>query len=260
MNKDKVKSYYDDAANNSKIKKQMNAGMIPPTHFFEDYREKQETRNFDKLIDLNNIKNVLEVACGAGRWSFYLSDKVDYIKAIDISPPMIEVAKGIAKEMNIKNIDFEVGEFFDLDFSKKYDLIYFSSLFNHLEDDEIISILDKVKEISNPNTIILTRDTFSKNERLDYDTTIYRTSNEMVELFNKKKFVHTQTMLAYKMPLYLDYISKFYKPPIFNINFALILNSFLILKNKFSFKKNENIITRGNNDGLEHIFNKFILE
>ena len=77
----------------------------------------------------------------------------------------------------------------------------------------------------------------------------------MVELFNKKEFIHTQTMLAYKMPLYSDYISNFYKPPIFNINFVLILNSFLILKNKFSFKKNENIITRGNNDGLEHIFN-----
>lgn len=263
MNKNKVKSFFDNVAINTKIKKQMNAGMVPPSPFFEDFREKQEIKKFNKLIDLKNIKNILEVACGSGRWSFYLSDKVDYIKAIDISPPMIEIAKGIAKEMNIKNIDFEIGEFFDLDFSKKYDLIYFSGLFNYLEDDEIISILAKVKEISNPNTIILTRDTISKNERIEYDTksfqSIYRTSNEMVELFNKEEFIHIQTMLAYKMPLYSDYISKFYKPPLFNISFALTLNLFLMLKNKFNFTKNKDVITRGNNDGFEHVFNKFIL-
>ncbi len=263
MNKNKVKSFFDNAAINPKIKKQMNAGMVPPSSFFEDYREKQEINNFNQLIDLNNIKNVLEVACGSGRWSFYLSNKVNYIKAIDISPQMIEIAKGISKKMNITNIDFEIGEFFDLDLSKKYDLIYFSGLFNYLEDYEIISILTRVKEISNSNTIILTRDTISKNERIEYDTkyfqSIYRTSHEMVELFNKKEFIHTQTMLAYKMPLYSDYISNFYKPPIFNINFVLILNSFLILKNHFHFTKNKNLITRGNNDGFEHVFNKFIL-
>lgn len=264
MNKNKVKSFFDNIAINPKIKKRMNAGMVPPSAFFEDYREKQEIKNFNKLIDLNNIKTVLEVACGSGRWSFYLSNKTNYIKAIDISPQMIEIANSISKDMNITNIDFEIGEFFDLDFSKKYDLIYFSGLFNYLDDNEIILILNRIKNISHPNTIVLTRDTISKKERIEYDTesfqSIYRTSNEMINLFNKEEFTHIETMLAYKMPLYSDYISKFYKPPIFNIYYILILNLILILKNKLNITKNKNLITRGNNDGFEHVFNKFIIK
>ncbi len=264
MNKNKVRTFFDKVATNPKIKKRMNAGMVPSSAFFEDYRERQEIKRFNKLINLNSINTVLEVACGSGRWSFYLSNKVNYIKAVDISHQMIEMANNISKDMNVKNIDFEVGEFFDLDFSKKYDLIYFSGLFNYLDDTEVISILDRIKDISHQNTIILTRDTISNDKRLEYNTddyqSIYRTSNEMIKLFDNTRFIHKESMLAYKMPLYCDYISKFYNPPIFNVYFILILNFILIFKNKFHIKKNKNFITRGNNDEFEHIFNKFTLK
>ena len=57
-----------------------------------------------ELLDLKNSHRVLDIACGNGVFSRYLSDKVSEIVAFDFSGEMIKIAKKRTPK-EIKNIE-----------------------------------------------------------------------------------------------------------------------------------------------------------
>ena len=94
-----------------------------------------ETYTYDKdleeFVNQNNIEeyDVLELGCGSGNDTLFLSKKAKNVTAIDVS----EVAINIAKENNVgrDNVEFIVGDLhFDLP-DKKYDLIYDRGCFHN---------------------------------------------------------------------------------------------------------------------------------
>ena len=123
MNKNKIRDFFDELApswddhmiRNEEIIKQIldNAGVIEGA-------------------------DVLDVACGTGVLiKDYLSRKVNYIEAIDLSPKMIEIARN--KYPNIKFVCFD-GETYKSD--KRFDLIMIYNAFPHFENpDKLIANL-----------------------------------------------------------------------------------------------------------------------
>lgn len=78
------------------------------------------------LIDSNS--RVLDVGCGAGKFSFALSKSVKYVTGIDLSPKMIEKAKEKKHELKINNVDFFIENWHDsnldaLGYKDKFDLV-----------------------------------------------------------------------------------------------------------------------------------------
>lgn len=61
-------------------------------------------------------KSVLEVGCGNGMQSIYISQKFApaFVKGVDLNGANIEIAKGEAERAGLKNVDFEVGDAQDL--------------------------------------------------------------------------------------------------------------------------------------------------
>ena len=51
---------------------------------------------------------VLEIGCGTGTTALHHAPRVAHIRATDISPRMIEIARGKARDAGIKNVDFQV--------------------------------------------------------------------------------------------------------------------------------------------------------
>lgn len=91
---------------------------------------KSEKFLINKFFDTNS--KILDVGCGSGRTTFALYD-LDYknIAGIDLAENMIEQAKNIALDLNVK-INFEVMDATNLTYSKNsYDNILFS--FNGIE-------------------------------------------------------------------------------------------------------------------------------
>ena len=87
---------------------------------------------FNELIDLINLKqNVLEVGCGTGRFTKYLSSKVDKLLASDASPDMLNLAKKNCE--GIKNINFELMQVDNIPVKNDtYDIVYGIRLINQL--------------------------------------------------------------------------------------------------------------------------------
>lgn len=95
-------------------------------------------RELIKIIKphLKNIKTVLDIGSGVGTIDFYLASKGKKVTGIEISKNAVEVAKANAKLFKLDNkIDYINAEFPHKITSKNYDMVLFSEVIEHLEDD-----------------------------------------------------------------------------------------------------------------------------
>ncbi len=84
---------------------------------------------------------VLEIGCGTGSTALVHAPFVKHIRATDISPKMIEIAKGKAQAEKIDNVTFEVSSVDELDVAdESLDAVLALSVIHLLEDrDEAIA-------------------------------------------------------------------------------------------------------------------------
>jgi ubiquinone/menaquinone biosynthesis C-methylase UbiE len=97
--------------------------------FDETYKSVLE--NID--LELKANQNVLEIGTGTGIISFSICSKVSSIVASDLSPEMVRIAIQKQKDSNIKNIDFQIQDSYNLTFAdKKFDVVIASNLLHLL--------------------------------------------------------------------------------------------------------------------------------
>jgi ubiquinone/menaquinone biosynthesis C-methylase UbiE len=97
---------------------------------YDKFIDKNATSSYERLLkelktDSNGANELLEIATGTGLLSIELQSLVKKITAIDISPEMIAIANQKLQDKQITNIEFKVGDSYQLDFSSdsSYDLL-----------------------------------------------------------------------------------------------------------------------------------------
>ncbi|MFN6943737.1 MAG: class I SAM-dependent methyltransferase [Cytophagaceae bacterium] len=97
----------------------------------------------DRIIDENSY--VLDVGCGTGRWTRYISDKVGFVEAIDPSSAVVQASHMLKDKKNVRitqaevdHIPFEDGSF---------DLVFSLGVLHHIPDTKagIKKCVEKVK-------------------------------------------------------------------------------------------------------------------
>lgn len=122
-------------------------------HYDQRFHKLFEAEIFIFNKYLNNEMQVLDLACGAGRVSQYLRNKVKYIKGIDISSEMVEAYK-----KNVPGIDVECSSLLDLtEEDESYDaiLIPYNSLDYILPEKSRNMVLRKIHRILRPNGLLI---------------------------------------------------------------------------------------------------------
>ncbi len=104
--------------------------------------------------DLNLNHNVLEIGTGTGIIPFSIYSKVSSIIATDISPEMIRIANQKLNKTEIKNIDFQIQDSYDLTFpDKSFDIVIASNLFHLLYEPE--RPIKEIKRVMKDNGIFI---------------------------------------------------------------------------------------------------------
>jgi ubiquinone/menaquinone biosynthesis C-methylase UbiE len=108
--------------------------------------------NMESDLDLNH--NVLEIGTGTGIIPFSIYSKVSSIVATDISPEMVRVANQRLIKSEIKNIDFQIQDSYNLTFpDKSFDIVIASNLFHILYEPE--KPINEVKRVLKDNGIFI---------------------------------------------------------------------------------------------------------
>lgn len=123
-------------------------------------------RELIKLLKpyLNKAHNILDIGSGVGTIDFYLASKGKKVTGIEISENAVEVAKANAKLFKLdKKIEFIKAEFPKKIKNKNYDLVLFSEVIEHLENDE--KAISDIWKVLKPNGLLVIT-TPSKNAPL----------------------------------------------------------------------------------------------
>lgn len=103
-------------------------------------------RKFKKF----QVKKVLDLACGSGWLSVFLSKYNFDVTGIDISPAAITLANRWKEEDKIENVTFMEADIFNLPFPEKsFDAIIFNSSLEHFRADQAKIIFEKLSTILN---------------------------------------------------------------------------------------------------------------
>lgn len=122
-----------------------NYGYSPKTLGWK--KGKQNIR-FEILTSLYNFdnKSVIDIGCGFGDLNISLREKTLNYKytGIDLTESLIEKAKEIYGE---GNVDFQVGDFLEMEFEEKFDYAIVSGMFNYkLQETDNYTYVERVME------------------------------------------------------------------------------------------------------------------
>ena len=96
------------------------------------YMDRWDGDTFIKALELAKDKRVLEIGVGTGRLALRTAPFSESFTGIDISEKTIERAKENMRDC--RNVKLIPGDFLTHEFSEKYDVIYSSLTFMHIED------------------------------------------------------------------------------------------------------------------------------
>ena len=99
--------------------------------------------NLNKVIEIYNIKSILDVPCGDFLWmnEILKNKKINYL-GVDI---VDELIKNNKRKFKNNSIDFEVNDIANFSSKKSFDLIIIRDLFIHIDNSDILKILDSIK-------------------------------------------------------------------------------------------------------------------
>lgn len=196
INSEKVKDFFNKRAN-----KDFDSDLS--IVLFQDKEVSQKRHEEEKKLLFESIdvsgKKVIEIGCGIGRWAEAFHDKCESFLGLDFSEDLIEIAN---KSQNYDNCKFQVMSATDIKVDElliepPFDVVVFSGFLMYINDDDMGTVMDEVKNIGaedmkifamEPVSCLETRltlkDFYSEGLESDYNA-IYRTVDEYMEIFAK---------------------------------------------------------------------------
>lgn len=160
---------------------------------------------------LKSHHNVLEIGCGIGTLSSYLATKLKNGKltGVDISPETIEQNKVRYKKFN--NIEFHVSDMTDFSIDKKFDVIIFPDVLEHIPLEAHDNIFNTISKLIKPEGFVFIN--IPSPHGLEYLNIHHK---ELLQIIDQP--IHTNILLntVYKHGFYIESLKTydvFYEEP-----------------------------------------------
>ena len=129
-----VNSITDDVIQHYDLLVKENNDPVHDPKPLQDYMDKWDGQAFIDKMELNKDKSVMEIGVGTGRLAVRVAPLCGQFCGIDISPKTIDRAKENLAEY--RNIDLICADFLSHKFDRKFDVIYSSLTFMHIENKQ----------------------------------------------------------------------------------------------------------------------------
>ena len=113
----------------------------------KEYMDKWDGQKFIDCLQLSSSKDIMEIGIGTGRLAIKVCGNCNTFTGIDISPQTID--RAIKNLRDFDNISLICADFIDYSFGKKFDVIYSSLTFIHIQDKK--AAIDKVSTLLKTN-------------------------------------------------------------------------------------------------------------
>jgi len=186
---EKIAPYYDIGEEEEETRKQRMIEIDFLQYIFKEIAQRE-------------IKTVLDICCGTGRWTIPLASKGFTVTGIDKHKKMLEIAKKKAKEQNIK-IDFKEGDMRDIHTKKKVDAILVcDGIYFLLSHDEILKALSVfLRSLEEGGVLIFNVPNLISREQSDHQIETFQGKSayrmeirKVVDIDDVKAIIHEEWM------------------------------------------------------------------
>lgn len=157
-------------------------------------RNENEVRVLKPLLKIGKDSNILDVACGMGRWSDAITEEIAGYCGIDISEELVEIAN---KRNQKKNRAFYCSSSHMLldclaahHKTEKFNRVLFIGSLMYLNDEDVLSTFCQVESVCEEKALICIREPIGLEERLtlksffseelnDTYNAVYRTRDDL---------------------------------------------------------------------------------
>ncbi len=124
------------------------------------FRAIKESKILASMLDLQNVKTMLDVGGGSGIFSMAFIEKNNNIKSTIFDlPHIIPITKKYVNEFQLKeNITFQEGNYLNDDFKNTFDLIFLSSVVHINSFDQNMALIQKCCNSLNKGGQIIIKD------------------------------------------------------------------------------------------------------
>ncbi len=201
FDREAVKSFWDDQATKESFTTH-GAGMLLRNQVLVDVRMEVEAAIVKEMLRAFQIRRVLDVGCGTGRWSFWFAERGCQVIGIDRSHEMISLCKRHQQEAGIQSLTFHCRDANDWKDFGDFELVFAGGVLQYMEDHEVESFTKEAGRHLAKDGLCLTRD--SVLPRTMRSTTqcpvIYRTPEAYLELFASQGFKRQDHRRAFVYP------------------------------------------------------------
>jgi len=92
-------------------------------------------RTIDFLTN-SDVKTVLDVGCGSGRYSLDLAKNGMAVTGVDLAQEMLNIARTNTQKAGFESNAYIVGSYFDVEIDKKHDAAILMGLFDYISNPE----------------------------------------------------------------------------------------------------------------------------
>lgn len=127
------------------------------------YYDRQEQALRQSIIPLlGRVESAVDIGCGNGRFSLVLAEHASHVRAIDISPTLIEEAAHAATHAGVTNVSFEVRDLEAKSETATFDLVSCMGVVSTLiRDDAFVELSRYMAKSTNPGGFLILKDTLS---------------------------------------------------------------------------------------------------
>lgn len=102
-------------------------------------KERNYLEGFSLFCNIKDNDTILDVACGTGNFALFASKIAKHATGIDISNIEIDIAKKIAEDLRIKNVNFDCGNVERLPYEKdNFSVVVSRYAFHHFNWSEVV--------------------------------------------------------------------------------------------------------------------------
>lgn len=157
---------------------------------------RQQTRRECELIRaaalLNGARSLIDLGCGDGRHLAELLPDFERLVGVDFAPELIELARSKIDPLdNGAKVSLHIDDVTAFSSNERFDLIVLSGITPCLDDEQVVTLLQRTRELAQPHARLLVRTSIGLNRRIDLVnffstelgttyTAYYRTQTEVI--------------------------------------------------------------------------------